>query len=89
MTEALGYERYGAHGGDWGSTVTEQIARSHAGAVVGIHLTDVPFWHQFRKPPSLGGRAGLFRRDAEAQMQQEGAYALIQGTRPADPGLRR
>ena len=50
MTEHLGYRRYGAHGGDWGSTVTEHLARSHAGAVVGIHLTDVPFWHAFQKP---------------------------------------
>ena len=50
MTDVLGYERYGAHGGDWGSTITEQMARSHAGTVVGIHLTDVPFWHALQKP---------------------------------------
>ena len=43
MTDELGYEKFGAHGGDWGSTVTEHLARSHAGSVVGIHLTDVPF----------------------------------------------
>jgi hypothetical protein len=50
MTEALGYERFGAHGGDWGSTVTEQLARVHASSLVGIHLTDVPFWHIFQQP---------------------------------------
>src|ERR1044071_3812394 len=27
MTEVLGYARYGAHGGDWGTTITEQLAR--------------------------------------------------------------
>jgi microsomal epoxide hydrolase len=48
MTETLGYERFGAHGGDWGSTVTEQLARSHSSSLVGIHLTDVPFWHIFQ-----------------------------------------
>jgi microsomal epoxide hydrolase len=26
MTEVLGYERFAAHGGDWGSTVTPRIA---------------------------------------------------------------
>jgi hypothetical protein len=25
MTDVLGYERFAAHGGDWGSTVTEQL----------------------------------------------------------------
>ena len=30
MTEGLGYARFGAHGGDWGGFVTEQLARGHA-----------------------------------------------------------
>ncbi|HEY1533807.1 MAG TPA: epoxide hydrolase, partial [Polyangiaceae bacterium] len=34
MTEQLGYQLFGAHGGDWGSTVTEHLARSHSAAVV-------------------------------------------------------
>jgi pimeloyl-ACP methyl ester carboxylesterase len=89
MTRTLGYEYFGAHGGDWGSTVTEHLARSHAAAVVGIHLTDVPFWHTFRKPdaPSAAERA-YFER-IETWIQKEGAYALIQGTRPSSlaPGL--
>jgi hypothetical protein len=28
MTDRLGYERFGAHGGDWGSTITEQHSGS-------------------------------------------------------------
>lgn len=43
MMEILGYKRFVAHGGDWGSTVTEQLARSHPDSVLAIHLTDVPF----------------------------------------------
>ena len=81
MTEGLGYARYGAHGGDWGSTVTEHLAR-HADSVVGIHLTDVPFWHAFQKPrdPSPAEREHF--AENEAFQNQEGAYAMIQGTRP-------
>jgi hypothetical protein len=30
MTNVLGYLRYAKHGGDWGSTVTELLARDHA-----------------------------------------------------------
>jgi epoxide hydrolase len=34
----LGYERYGAQGGDWGSQVTTGIGMRHPDHVVGIHL---------------------------------------------------
>jgi pimeloyl-ACP methyl ester carboxylesterase len=56
MVDELGYEKFGAHGGDWGTTVTEHLARSHAGSVVGIHLTDVPFWHIFQRPTNPRSR---------------------------------
>jgi len=82
MTEQLGYPRFGAHGGDWGSTVTEHLARSHSDAVVGIHLTDVPFAHLFEKPRDLSAKEKSFIADAEKWQQKEGAYAMIQGTRP-------
>jgi pimeloyl-ACP methyl ester carboxylesterase len=34
----LGYERYGAQGGDWGSMVTASLARQDPDHVAGIHL---------------------------------------------------
>jgi pimeloyl-ACP methyl ester carboxylesterase len=82
MTHALGYERYGAHGGDWGSTVTEHLARSHGDAVIGVHLTDVPFWHAFQKPSDPTPAEEAFLAAQEEWQQREGAYAMIQGTRP-------
>jgi pimeloyl-ACP methyl ester carboxylesterase len=89
MTERLGYPRFGAHGGDWGSTITEQLARQHSSSVAAIHLTDVPFGHILRKPddPSPAEQK-LFKKN-EDWMQKEGAYALIQSTKPQSlaPGL--
>jgi microsomal epoxide hydrolase len=82
MTEVLGYERFAAHGGDWGSTVTEQLARSHARALVGVHLTDVPFWHLFQKPGDLSPHEQRYLDATTKWQQKDGAYALIQGTRP-------
>jgi epoxide hydrolase len=35
----LGYERYGAQGGDWGTSVSTAIAQQDPEHVVGIHLT--------------------------------------------------
>ena len=78
----LGYQRYVAHGGDWGSTITELLARDHGKHVVAIHLTDVPFFHSFQKPddPSHAERKYL---DSIATFQQrEGAYAFVQGSQP-------
>jgi hypothetical protein len=72
----------GAHGRDWGSTVTEHLARSHADSVVAIHLTNVPFGHIFQKPddPSLAEKK--FFKNNEQCLQKEGAYSLIQSTKP-------
>ena len=82
MTDTLGYGRFAAHGGDWGSTVTEQLARSHAESVIGIHLTDVPFWHLFQKPHDLSHAEERFLEKTTAWQRKNGAYAYIQGNRP-------
>jgi pimeloyl-ACP methyl ester carboxylesterase len=82
MTDNLGYKQFGAHGGDWGSTVTEQLARSHPDSVVAIHLTDVPFGHIFQKPDDPSSSEKKFFKSNEQWLQKEGAYALIQSTKP-------
>jgi pimeloyl-ACP methyl ester carboxylesterase len=82
MTKGLGYARFGAHGGDWGSTVTEQLARSHAESVVAIHLTDVPFGHLFQRPDDPSSAEMSFFKKADQWQKKEGAYAMIQSTKP-------
>ncbi len=82
MTEELGYEKFAAHGGDWGSTITEHLARSYGKRLLGIHITDVPFSHLFEKPDDLSANEKKFIAEAEKWQQSEGAYALIQGTKP-------
>jgi hypothetical protein len=77
LTTELGYRHYGAHGGDWGSTVTEHLGRNHPHAVVGIHLTDVPFWHAFRKPAHPSPAEQAYLRTIDLFQKQEGAYAMI------------
>jgi microsomal epoxide hydrolase len=78
----LGYPRYAAHGGDWGSTITEHIARSHGKSLVGIHLTDVPFWHALKPPHDLDPSEQDYLEQIGRFQEREGAYALIQGTKP-------
>jgi microsomal epoxide hydrolase len=83
MTETLGYRRFAAHGGDWGSSITEQLALAHAEALVGIHLTDIPFWHMLSMPSEDLTKAERDYLAAGKKWQkEEGAYAMIQATRP-------
>ena len=85
MTTELGYSRFGLHGGDWGSTLAEHLARSHRDSVIGIHLTDVPFWHAFHKPENLSSAEKKYLEASERFQKEGGAYAMIQGTRPQTP----
>jgi pimeloyl-ACP methyl ester carboxylesterase len=83
MSGVLGYPRFGAHGGDWGSTVTEQLARSHPNSVAAIHLTDVPFGHLLQKKPDDASPAEKkFFEHNEKWLPKEGSYATIQSTKP-------
>lgn len=39
VVDVLGYERFGAHGGDSGAFVSAQLAHAHADVLAGAHLT--------------------------------------------------
>ncbi|HZS10433.1 MAG TPA: epoxide hydrolase [Blastocatellia bacterium] len=83
MTGELGCKKFAAHGGDWGSGITEQLALNHADSVVGIHLTDVPYHHLFTVQSKYLSEAERKYLAAGRKWQmEEGAYAMIQGTRP-------
>ena len=81
MVEELGYSRFAMHGGDWGGTVTEHMARSHSASLLGIHLTDVPFFHMFQKPNDPSRAEAAYLKKMDQFPQTEGAYALIQSDR--------
>ena len=40
MRETLGYERYGAQGGDWGAMITTQLGHKFPEHLLGVHLTN-------------------------------------------------
>ena len=39
MRDVLGYDRFAAHGGDWGTLVTSQLGHQYAEHLYGIHIT--------------------------------------------------
>jgi pimeloyl-ACP methyl ester carboxylesterase len=81
MTE-LGYDRFGAHGGDIGADVTNWLAIEHPGRLVGMHTIHpkLPTEVDPARPLSAAEQAYLDRRDAEDEA--DGGYSAIQITRP-------
>ncbi|WP_433267174.1 hypothetical protein ACQPWR_05490 [Micromonospora vinacea] len=81
MTDVLGYERYGAFGGDVGGVVTGWLGALHPEQVAGIHMIHPPFPASFdARPLSAAEQAFL---DAEAAYDEtDGGYSAIMGTRP-------
>jgi microsomal epoxide hydrolase len=82
MTTQLGYSRYVAHGGDWGSTITEILSRDHGKNVIAMHLTDVPFYHALSKPDNLTPAEQKYLDSIAKFQQAKGAYAFVQGSQP-------
>ncbi len=39
LMSRLGYDRFGAHGGDWGAFISTELARRFPSRVIGLHLT--------------------------------------------------
>jgi pimeloyl-ACP methyl ester carboxylesterase len=80
----LGYERYGAQGGDWGAAVTTQIGRN-GGRCVGIHLNG-PLARPIGdlKNPTEEEKRALERGDHYRKW--DNGYAKQQSTRPQTVG---
>ncbi len=79
----LGYDRYGAQGGDWGSFVTRHIALLDPEHVVGIHLNMIMAGPGEGDDPTdvTPHEAGLLARGQEYFAEGSG-YMAIQSTRP-------
>jgi len=88
LMDRLGYQRYGAQGGDWGSSISRELGIAEPERVVGVHLntllTTVP-----QDPAALADLTETERAYAErrARFQAEGlGYGMIQSTRPQTLG---
>ncbi|GIM93357.1 epoxide hydrolase family protein [Paractinoplanes toevensis] len=62
----LGYARYGAQGGDWGSGISRLLAAHAPGHVVGVHVNFMPTGGAYDGPLSPSDRARLEKTRALA-----------------------
>lgn len=81
VTRQLGYERYALRGSDIGAGVAKEIALTYPQSIIGLHLSGSnPYIYQL--PDALTDAERQFADKANAWIQQEGAYAMLQSTRP-------
>lgn len=80
MTNVLGYQRFGAQGGDWGAFIASRLGLQFPQYLAGIHLNMLA---------ARSGRKMIETREEKAFLSQldewlkeETGYQWIQGTRP-------
>jgi pimeloyl-ACP methyl ester carboxylesterase len=86
----LGYERYCAHGGDWGWAISRELGRTQPDRVIGVHLTLISAYPT--SEPSAEELRGLSDADRERTLaswertrrwrRESEGYAALQSTRP-------
>ena len=87
LMRGLGYERYGAQGGDFGSGIATFMALRDPAPMIGIHLSNLdvnPYTGPGSKPLSVPEKTYLERN--EAFWRAEHGYKAIQSTKPQTLG---
>ena len=79
MTEKLGYEKYVAQGGDWGSAISTWLGFDHSKNCRGIHINMLPARHI--DGPKTEEERSWDRQFSKDYVSQSGYFA-IQSTKP-------
>ncbi|MGH7840285.1 MAG: epoxide hydrolase family protein [Candidatus Binataceae bacterium] len=82
MTAALGYSRYCAQGGDWGSAITSRLGEVHRDALYGIHVNLLFVGGRTKREGELSNEEKVFLADLDHFRREETGYQQIQGTKP-------
>jgi pimeloyl-ACP methyl ester carboxylesterase len=85
LMEALGYRRFAAQGGDWGSAVSTALGLDHADRIIGIHLNFIAgrflLGGTLNQPPQ-DDVAAAYLAELRAWWESEGGYNHMQATKP-------
>jgi pimeloyl-ACP methyl ester carboxylesterase len=89
LMQELGYKRFGAQGGDWGSAVSISLGLDHAERMIGIHLNYVA--GRFLLGGTLNAQpqddtAGAYLEKLRGWWDAEGGYSHEQATKPQTLG---
>lgn len=82
MMEVLGYERFAAAGGDYGTLITRSLALNYPDLLIAIHLTDVGYPDSSTDFFTLSPEEQEFAGFIQKWWMEEGAFNMIQSTKP-------
>ncbi|MFO1167234.1 MAG: epoxide hydrolase [Rhodoblastus sp.] len=82
MRDVLGYERFGAQGGDWGSIITTLLAWKHPELLTGFHVNMLIAGRDPSAFPNPTPEQAAHFKQAAHWVQEESGYQWIQGTKP-------
>ncbi|HXW38860.1 MAG TPA: epoxide hydrolase [Acidimicrobiales bacterium] len=86
LMDRLGYERYGAQGGDWGSSVTAALANEDPDHVAGIHLNMVTVLPGPEDLTELTEAEKSALESMQHYQRWDSGYSTQQSTRPQTLG---
>ena len=78
----LGFLKFGAQGGDWGSFVTSRIGYLYPELLYGIHLNMLPLRRDPSVIESTTPEEATYLKELKEFRKQETGYQWIQGTKP-------
>jgi pimeloyl-ACP methyl ester carboxylesterase len=82
----LGYDRYGAGGSDWGTSISTLLALQDADHVVGIHLVPPLAAPDAASAEELTEAERTALAELSARQEHESAYSELQATKPQTIG---
>jgi len=82
MTDVLGYQRFGAQGGDWGCFVASVLGHRYPQRLTGIHLNSLAVRRDLAMAESPTPEEKVFLEQLAHFLKEETGYQWIQGTRP-------
>jgi pimeloyl-ACP methyl ester carboxylesterase len=82
MTGVLGYKRFGAQGGDWGSFISARLGYTYPERLSGIHLNLMPVRRDAKMVSDPTPEESRYLEELQVWLKEETGYQWIQGTRP-------
>jgi microsomal epoxide hydrolase len=82
MSEVLGYARFGAQGGDWGSFVVSRLGLAYPDRLAGIHLNLLPLRREVAPSATPSDEERRYAEELRHWQREEMGYQWIQGTKP-------
>jgi len=77
----LGYERFGAQGGDWGASIGSLLGVRHARRIIGLHLNLLMVRRELNFP-TPDEEHKKYEKQLSHFLREEAGYQAIQGTKP-------